>query len=208
MRSVAPKLIAITDLERATEQISLERFELWARAAQPGSLMIQLRDRKLSDRRRLAFGMRLRELTRAYNQLFAVNDRIDLALLLGADGLHLGEGSVEPARARTLVDPLWISRACHDPADALVPGADAILLSPLLAARKERPALGLEALGRARAQIAQTTGARVSVYALGGVDAGNAAACLTAGADGIAAIGALLDSADPAPLLRALGVLS
>jgi thiamine-phosphate pyrophosphorylase len=76
-------------------------------------------------------------------------------------------------------------------------------------ARKGRPALGLAALGAARrAAAALPKPADLRLYALGGVRAENAAECITAGADGVAVIGAALDGTDPRPLLGALGILA
>ena len=94
-----------------------------------------------------------------------------------------------------------LSRGCHDPNVAPEPELDALLLSPIFDARKGRPPLGVAALSTARAAYPVP-----AWYALGGVDAENAAACLTAGAAGVAVIGAAL-SPDPEPLLSALGIL-
>jgi thiamine-phosphate pyrophosphorylase len=197
-----PRLIALSDTIRCPEPLLLERLDRLAAAARPGTVMLQLRDRQLSDRGRIALGRRLCEVARRHGQLFAVNDRSDLARLLGADALHLGEASIVPSEARRIVGDLWLSRACHDPRSASPEGADAILLSPILAPRKGRPALGLQALGIAR----RAAGPDVRLYALGGIDAEAAGRCILAGADGVAVIGAALEPDDPLPLLDALGI--
>jgi thiamine-phosphate pyrophosphorylase len=200
---LAPRLIAISDTTRVEPGALVERFARLCAAAQPGSVMLQLRDPGLPVRERQALGERLVAAAHASEQLFAVNDRIDLALLLDADGLHLGEHSVEAASARRLVgSEVWISRACHGAAEAEARGADAIVLSPVMAPRKGNPPLGVRGLESAR-RIAG--GPPPLLYALGGVEAGNVAECLRAGADGVAAIGAALAD-DPLPLLSALGI--
>jgi thiamine-phosphate pyrophosphorylase len=163
---------------------------------------VQLRYRQLPDRERIALGHELRTLTRRHDQLLAVNDRCDLAFLLETDGLHLGERSITPEEARKLVGPLWISRACHDPSQAEPRGADAVVLAPVLAERKGAAALGVDSLTAAK----QVLAAGCLLYALGGVDADSAPSCLAAGADGVAAIGAVLDGRDVVPLLDALGI--
>jgi thiamine-phosphate pyrophosphorylase len=202
-RPCAPRLIAITDTRIAPVGQLEQRLERVAASAIAQSVMIQLRDRELPVRERLALGRRLVAIAHRHGQLFAVNDRADLALLLGADGLHLGERSVEANDARELVGPeRFISRACHDPALADRRGADAIVLAPIAAPRKGNPALGLDALARAR-----RVAAGALVYALGGVDAETAASCLAAGADGVAAVGAAIGPGDPWPLLAALGIM-
>lgn len=197
---IAPRLIAITDTSVAPAASLVKRLESLCRRARPGSVLVQLRDPALSIRERRELGAALRAVTRELGQLFAVNDRLDLALLLEADGLHLGEHGVETRDARRLVGELWISRALHDPHAAI--DADAVLLSPVCAPRKGRPALGFEALRACRARL----GSGVRLYALGGVDAESARVCLEHGADGVAAIGAALDERSAGKLLEALGI--
>jgi len=137
--------------------------------------------------------MRLRELTRRLGQWLLVNDRLDLARLLDADGVHLGEASVRQEDARALLgDRVGLFRALHE-VSALpqVPVATAgVLLSPVLAPRKGRQALGLEGLGAAARLARQSLGAEAPrLYALGGVGPEHLGACVAAGAWGVAAIG-------------------
>jgi thiamine-phosphate pyrophosphorylase len=172
--------------------------------ALPETVMVQLRARSLPDRSRVELGRSLRALTRRHGQLLSLNERADLALLLEADALHLGEHSVCAADARLIVGALFISRACHDPADAEARGADALLLSPIFAPRKGNAPLGLGALGVAR-RAGEPNG-RPLLYALGGVDAAGARQCLEHGADGVAAIGAIFDGENALLLLDALGI--
>ena len=206
---VAPRLIALTDRTVASAAVTLERFERLGRLARPGTVMLQLRDRELSARERLAFGRELGALARSTGQRFQVNDRLDLARLLAADAVHLGEGSVAAADARRLVgDGAFVTRACHAPDAATEEGVDAWLLSPVFAARKGQEPLGLGILGgmHARWRAAAGSPERPGVYALGGVNAENARACLDAGAAGVAVIGAVLSVEDPLPLVRALRI--
>ena len=203
---VQPRLIAISNTKLAAASVLVRRIERLATLAAPGSLLVQLRDLELSDRERLALGRTLREVTRRSDQFLAVNDRPDLALLLRADGLHLGEASLSVLEARKLVGELFISHACHDPEKVGSAGADAELISPIFAERKARQPIGVDALRTGRLRAA--TAARAPLlYALGGVDAENAARCLAAGADGVAVMGSVLDGREPGPLLEALGIL-
>jgi thiamine-phosphate pyrophosphorylase len=200
-----PRLIAITDTHQGAPDAIEARSEALLSSAVPGSVLLQLRCPELTARERLALGRRLQALTRRYAQHFAVNDRLDLAVLLRADAVHLGEQSVTTSEARGLVGAAWISRACHDVHALREVDADAVLLSPVLAARKQAPALGLAALSDAVARA--KSGARPKLlYALGGVTAESARSCIDAGADGVAAIGAIFTATDPAPLLAALGI--
>jgi thiamine-phosphate pyrophosphorylase len=196
-----PRLLVFTDLGLVAELQLLERVERAAKAARAGALLVILRDKELSARERLRFGAELARLARKHHQLFGVAERLDIALALGADAVHLGEDSVDAWDARKLVGgSAFVSRACHDPDRAGEVDADAVVLSPIVSARKGSPALGLAALAHAK----ERCGKRL-LYALGGVDAASAGPCVAAGADGVAVIGAVLQ-AEPEPLIAALGL--
>ena len=201
-----PALIAITDVARYGAERTLERLELLLTSALPGSVMVQLRDRGLPGRERLLLARELRGLTRRHEQFLCINDRLDLALVVESEAVHLGELSVSPADARALVGSrLIITEACHDPerlAEASV--ANALLLSPVFSARKGNPALGFQALERARSLLLAYA-PRQTLYALGGVSAAAAARCAEIGV-GVAAIGAVFEAAEPSALLAALGI--
>lgn len=210
MSGPAPRLLAITDLTVLGFEPLLARAAELAESAAPGTVAVLLRDHDASAATRLELGRRLRQLTRAGGQELWVADRIDLALLLDAEGLHLGEGSVPAPTARRLFGPARrVSRAWHrasiDEQDcAELAGVSALLLSPIFAARKGRAALGSAALGELSAALARR-GLAAGVYALGGVTAAEVPACDAAGASGVAAIGAALGPA-AAALVRALGI--
>jgi thiamine-phosphate pyrophosphorylase len=207
----APVLIAITDSARGAFERWLVQLEHLFAAAAPGTVQVMLRDRELCVRERLALGTRLRELATRHEQTLSVNDRLDLAALLAADAVHLAESSVPVADARALASAIgrswWISRACHHVADVGREPADGIVLAPIAAARKGRPALGTAGVERAAAELrGAPVGSRSKLYALGGVSSANAASLLAAGADGVALIGALLEPDAPRLLVERLGI--
>lgn len=159
----------------------LSHIALWM---ERGVEFVQIREREM-DARRLA------ELTRKVVALphgpaarILVNDRADVAMAAGADGVHLRDGSVFPALFAR--NGFVVSVACHDLLSVdLAEGADLILLAPVFAPISKpagRPALGLNCLRRA----VERTG--IPVLALGGITAENQQACLDAGAAGIAGI--------------------
>jgi len=189
--------MVISDFAHRDRAVSLERMQRTCALARPGSVLLQLRDHELGVRERLELGRRMGDLARTHGQLFGVNDRLDLALLLEADAVHLGEGSVDVRDARALVGDRFLSRACHRIDDLASRGEDAVVLSPIAEARHGRPALGVGVL--------RVLGDRL-LFALGGVSAANAAELVTAGADGVAVMGAVLDVADSAPLVAALEI--
>jgi thiamine-phosphate pyrophosphorylase len=202
---VIARLIALTDRRTSGAEETLERFAELGRIAHPGSVVFQLRDLELSARERLAFGSALLRVARATEQLFVVNDRIDLAVLLGADGVHLGEAGIETSDARRLLGAqAFVSRACHDPSRAMTLDADAVLLSPICEARKGRSPLGLDGLRAVLAGV-PSDGKRPRLFALGGVTPETAPACMATGADGVAVVGSVLRG-EGAELVRALRI--
>jgi thiamine-phosphate pyrophosphorylase len=202
MASALPRLIVFTDTTRADTASMLARFRALAERAEQGRVLFILRDYTLPVRARFTLAERLAELTTDTAQLFGIAERADLARAFACTAFHLPQSGLTPADARRyLGSEVLLSCGSHDPAAQAPAELDALLLSPIFEARKGRRALGTGALERAR--VASPARAW---FALGGVEAGNAAACLKAGAAGVAVIGAAF-AADPEPLLDALGIL-
>jgi thiamine-phosphate pyrophosphorylase len=130
---------------------------------------------------------------------FVVNDDVEAALALGADGVHLGQADEGAERAREA--GLLLGRSVSTPEQALAAEADYLGAGPVWATPSKEdaePPIGLEGLR----EIAAV--ARVPVIAIGDVDASNAAACVEAGATGVAVIRAATDPAVRAALDAAL----
>ncbi|MGK4004361.1 thiamine phosphate synthase [Sorangium sp. So ce1036] len=201
---LTPRLTLITQTADVPEPLLLARLSAFGAlpAEARARVSVQLRDPALSGAALHALGRRLRDATAALGASFIVNDRLDLAVLLGADGVHLGRRSVGVADARALLgEGAFVSVACHGVDDVLraaEAGADAAVLSPIFATPGKGPPLGPEALREARARLAAAPRS-VALIALGGVDAASAPRCLAAGADGVAAIRADFGGALPAP---------
>ena len=197
--------MAITDVGTYGIHRVLERARELCALGRPGSVVVQLRDPAMELRERFELGCELQSTTSRFGQLLAVNDRLDLCTLLGAEVLHLGERSIPPIDARAFLNVhlpgCRISVACHDPGQTPPAEVDAVVLSPIIAARKGRDALAMQGLRELRTQQGAW-----SMVALGGVEASSARACLDAGADGVAAIGAWLEG-DLRALLTAIGSL-
>ena len=192
-RSEPPRVIQITDALAVPDRELLARIE----AGGPW-LAVQLRDPQRPARDQLAWGRRLREATRQAGARLLVNDRLDLALLLEADGIHLGRHSMSPTDARRALPHAFVTRSAHGVDEVIqnaAAGAQASLLSPIFSSPNKGPALGLPALDRASATMPRDH----RLYALGGVDFERAPTCLAAGAHGVAAI-----RADPARLWYAI----
>lgn len=171
-----------------------------------GAAVVQLRAKHATDRQVLAWAREIRALTRDTGVGFFVNDRFDLALLVDADGVHLGQDDLAPerlpekARAR-----LQIGRSTHDEAQlarAVTEPIDYVAYGPVFGtASKDSPytARGLEALSDAAARVAPTP-----LIAIGGIDVAEAADVAATGAAGFAVISAVAGARDPLEATRRL----
>lgn len=191
-----PFLVAVTDLERWSAAHLVAVFRGLAEQAAPGKLGVQLRGPGQPARRLLELGRALASVARDHGQWLIVNDRLDLALELDAPGVHLPERGVSAEDARRICPRSRVFRACHDPSAAVGLGADAVVLSPIAAERKGRPALGAVGI---RACVAELRGAgeTTAVYALGGVEPAVAGALRAAGATGFLAMDSVFGAAGP-----------
>jgi thiamine-phosphate pyrophosphorylase len=151
---------------------------------------LQLRGRGRSTAELVALGRPLRKLAGEAGALFIVNGSIEAARRLGADGVHLPAVCGRPdAARRALLGTAGVGVSCHDRCELKrAAGADWVFLSPVFATASKPSArpLGTEGL----ADLVPF--APAPLYALGGVKTGSVAACLEAGAAGVAAIRGLL----------------
>jgi len=167
--------------------------ELATQAVDGGADVIQLRDKRLPAPDLLEAATAVRKITRDSGALFIVNDHLDLALRVGADGVHLGAADIPLPEARSLSPPSFIIGASvGSVAGALraeAAGADYVALSPTFATGSKSdagPGLGLSVLSAIRVAVS------VPLIAIGGINAGNVADVIAAGADGVAVISAVV----------------
>ncbi|MEJ2470921.1 MAG: thiamine phosphate synthase [Desulfuromonadales bacterium] len=175
-----------------------------AAALEGGVQAVQLREKDLTAAELLPLARELRTLCRQHNARLLINDRIDLARAVAADGVHLGGHSLPPAVVRELVGPEMLigvsTHSLEEVAEATRQGADFLTFGPVYATPSKAaygPPLGVTALATACRQTA------LPVFALGGIDAGNAAQAIAAGAHGVALISAIFAAASPAEAARA-----
>jgi thiamine-phosphate pyrophosphorylase len=179
-----------------------------ARAVVPAALqggvdIVQLREKQAADDEIVAAGRRLRELCDEHDALLVVNDRPDLALACGADGVHVGQDDEPVASVRATVGPeLLIGLSTHSPeqvdAAADDPDVDYLGVGPVYetATKPDVTPVGLELVRYAQGHV------RKPWFAIGGIDADRAQ---QVGAERIAVVRAIRDADDPrtaAELLR------
>jgi thiamine-phosphate pyrophosphorylase len=193
------RLYFVTDVRPGLE-------ELLAATLAGGVDMVQLRDKRASDSELLAAAALFRSACDEHGALFWLNDRPDLAVACGADGVHVGQDDMPPAEARALAGPeVLIGLSTHSPVQldlALASGeADQLSVGPVweTPTKEDRPAAGLEYVEYA----AQHAGGR-PWFAIGGIDLGNVREVIAAGASRVVVVRAIRDADDPRAAAAAL----
>ncbi len=199
-RAFVPRLYIVTD-RRATggrPLVAVVRAAL-AGAVRGGLLAaeiaVQLREKDLGGRALRDLAGELREITGAAGAALIVNDRIDVALAVGADGVHLGGRSLSPEDARGAAPGLRLAVSTHAPAelDGLDGAVDFAVFGPVHDTPSKRaygPPVGLDALAAAARR-------RVPLVAIGGLTVEDAPAITRAGARGMACIRPVMSAEDP-----------
>ena len=158
----------------------------------------------ITDQQRLADARALRELCARHGALFLVNDRLDLALAVDADGVHLGQDDLPPAIARSLLGPdRLIGRSTNrieQLHQAVADGCDYVGVGPVNATptKPGRDPVGLEYVRQAAAA------SPIPFFAIGGIDAATLDGALAAGASRVAVVRAITHAADPGAASAAL----
>ncbi|MDP2848434.1 MAG: thiamine phosphate synthase [Humidesulfovibrio sp.] len=186
--------------------------EVVARAVAGGVSVVQLREKHAGTREFVELGRALLALLAPSGVPLIINDRIDVALAIGAQGAHLGQGDMPVAEARRLLGPdalLGLSVETLDQlreGEALPPGmVDYYGLSPIFLTSTKTdagPGWGLVGLAQARAEV--DAGTQRPLVAIGGIGPGNAASVLRCGAQGLAVVSAICSAPDPETASREL----
>ena len=188
-------------------RLSLGRstVEVGAAAVSGGVTCVQLREKHCSTREFLDEARRVRELLVGTGVPLIINDRLDVALAVGADGVHLGQNDMHLSDARRLVgERLVIGISAESVADAIraeAEGADYIGVSPVFTTPTKMdtaPPLGLEGLREIRRAVS------LPLVAIGSIRHDNAAEVLRAGADGLAVVSAIVSAPCPRTAAAAL----
>ncbi len=186
-------LYVITD-----EKIGLGRSHLFLaeEALKGGATVIQLRDKEKSGREIYRIGVKLREITKKYEALFIVNDRLDIALAVGADGVHLGMNDLPISVARRIAgNNFIIGASVTSPEEAVLAekeGADYISAQSIFetSSKEDVKIIGLEGLK----DIVKVSS--LPVIAIGGINRDNVGDVMKTGIKGIAVISAVVSKED------------
>ena len=205
------RLNAIVDPERANGR---DLAELARLCAEGGATLIQLRDKVSETHAMVNEARAIKKALTSLSVPFVVNDRVDVALAAGADGVHLGQNDMAVADARRLLGPgaiIGLSVKNVGEAEAApielidYVGSGGVYVT--LSKQQKNAPIGPEGLKRIIAVLrdrARRQNKDLPVCGIAGIDAGNAGAVIAAGAEGVAVISALSLSPEPAAAAHAL----
>lgn len=160
--------------------------------------MIQLRHKTLARGELLELAIAARRSARA--ALFVVDDHVDIALLSGADGVHLGPDDLSPASARKVAGDRLLIGVSASAREAVAPEADYVGCGPAFPTpiKAQKPPIGPEGVARLTAEV------DVPVFAIGGIDEANLGRLIAAGVRRACVIRAVAEAADPEVVVRRL----
>lgn len=192
----------VTDRELARGRTTLE---IAAAAIRGGVSCIQLREKTCSTREFIDEALAIRSLLARHEIPLIINDRVDVALAVKADGIHLGQKDMPCSMARQLIPESMIVgisvESLDDAIAAQKDGADYLGVSPIYPTPTKTDtaqALGLEGLRSIRSEV------DLPLVGIGGLNADNAAAVIYNGADGVAVVSAIVAADDPEAATRDL----
>ena len=194
-----PRLYPITDtlISRLSHAEQVERF------AAGGATLVQLREKRASPREFYEAASQAMSLARTLGVRIVINDRVDIAIAVKADGVHLGQNDLPPDRARLLLgEDRIVGYSTHNLEQALAATStpvDYIAIGPIFRTRtKDRPdeVVGLETVSKVKQQITKP------LVAIGGITLECAPLVIEAGADSVAVISDLFSSGDIAERTR------
>lgn len=172
-------------------------------AVRGGVTCVQLREKKSPAREFLELARMTRKSLDNLGIPLIINDRLDIALAAGADGVHLGQSDIPLEDARRILGKDWIigisASSVRSAVEAERGGADYIGVSPVFSTPTKTdtsPALGLEGLREMRKAVS------IPLVGIGGLNTGNAAEVIRSGADGIAVVSAVMSAPDPEQAAR------
>lgn len=180
-------------------------FEIVRAAVQGGVSCVQLREKLSGTREFIEEALAIRSLLADHGVPLIINDRVDVALAVAADGVHLGQSDMPLHMARQLVPPEMIigisAESVDDAISAQKNGADYLGVSPIYGTPTKTDTaepLGLEGLKAIRSAV------DLPLVGIGGLNAGNAEAVIRNGADGVAVVSAIVAADDPEAATRDL----
>ena len=202
MKNIDYSLYLVTDRGLARGRSTLDIVQA---AVNGGATIVQLREKECSTLEFIQQALSIKEFLKIHNVPLIINDRLDVAQAIEADGVHLGQTDMPLETAKGILgDTMIIGISAECLADAITAeegGADYLGVSPIYATPTKTdtaPALGLEGLREIRKAV------RLPLVGIGGLNKGNAADVIRYGADGVAVVSAIVAADDPEDAAREL----
>jgi thiamine-phosphate pyrophosphorylase len=207
MNPVDLRLYAIVDPEHLGGKTIAE---LARQVAEGGATLVQLRDKRSDTRAFIEQARAVQAALRPYGVPLLINDRVDVALVVRADGVHVGQTDMDAADARRLLGPNAIIglslKSMEHIAAAPLDLLDYVAIGGAYATTSKETAtrpVGLDGF-KSRVAALRARAKNIPVVAIAGINAGNAAPLMDAGVDGVSVISALSKPADPVAAAREL----
>lgn len=195
------RLYAVTDLRNEDPEI----FRKVESVCRGGADIVQLRSKTLPDAALYRIALRMKIIAHRYRTLFFINDRLDLALAVEADGLHLGQDDLPAEGLRRVLKgkSLFVGRSTHSLQQALKTareGVDYIGVGPIFKTptKPDYPSVGTGLIRKVKARI------RIPFVCIGGISSSNVNQVVEAGGERVAVVRAVFDSSDPERSAREL----
>jgi thiamine-phosphate pyrophosphorylase len=202
LHNVDYSLYLVTDRGLARGRSTLE---IVSAAVHGGVTVVQLREKDCSTRDFIEQALTVKELLKDRGVPLIINDRVDVAQAVKADGVHLGQTDMPLAVAKEILGDSMIigisAESLQDAIEAEKAGADYLGVSPIYATPTKTdtaPPLGLEGLRKIRKAV------RLPLVGIGGLNPGNATEVIRSGADGVAVVSAIVAAEDPQTAADAL----
>jgi len=195
------KLYLVTDRSKFETTDGL--LDAVASALKGGVQIVQLREKTATAQEFIQLGKKIKELCALYDAVFLINDRVDIAHIIGADGVHLGQDDIDINSARHLLgNDTIVGISTHSPEQAqkaIESGADYIGVGPVFTTptKPGRQAVGLEYVNWAATKV------NIPWFAIGGIDLNNVDQVINAGAKNIAVVRAIMNAESPEKAARA-----
>jgi len=202
MQQIDYSLYLVTDRELSRGRTTLEVVQA---AVRGGVTCVQLREKSHPTRELVEDALKIKDFLRVHNIPLIINDRVDVAMAVQADGVHLGQTDMPLETAKAILNDSMIigisAESVEDAVKAEKGGADYISVSPVFATPTKTdtsPPLGLEGIKIIRQQV------QIPIVGIGGLNKDNCADVIRCGADGIAVVSAIVSADDPEKAAREL----
>jgi thiamine-phosphate pyrophosphorylase len=206
MNPVDLRLYGIVDPERTGDR---DPVSLVRQAVAGGATLIQYRDKRAEGRRLVELARALKAALDGTGVPLLINDRVDIALAAGADGVHLGQDDIHPKDARDLIGPraiIGLTLKTEEQADAMahMPIDYGCIGGVFATVSKNNPSPPIGLAGLRKVLMRARRASSAPIGAIAGIDTANAEAVIAAGSDGIAVISAIFMAPDPQAEARRL----